>query len=72
VLENRGATTSGFSIREVDVLRLMADGLDTHQIGKELGYSERTIKNIIYTFTTRVRLRNRSHAVFYAMRAGVI
>ncbi|WP_405060777.1 LuxR C-terminal-related transcriptional regulator [Kribbella sp. NBC_01505] len=72
VLENRGAAASGLSVREVDVLRLMAEGLDTHQIGKELGYSERTIKNIIYAFTTRVRLRNRSHAVSYAMRTGVI
>jgi DNA-binding NarL/FixJ family response regulator len=72
ILANRGAVESGLSIREVDVLRLLADGLDTHQIGKELGYSERTIRNIIYAFTTRVRLRNRSHAVSYAMRTGVI
>ncbi|TDD61399.1 response regulator transcription factor [Kribbella antibiotica] len=60
------------SMREVDVVRLMAEGLDTYQIGEELGYSERTIKNIIYAFTTRVQLRNRPHAVSYALRTGVI
>ncbi|MFD9888067.1 LuxR C-terminal-related transcriptional regulator [Amycolatopsis sp. NPDC059027] len=72
VLESRGMTASGLSSREIHVLRLMADGLDTHEIGKELGYSERTVKNIIYALTTRIQLRNRPHAVAYAMRAGVI
>ncbi|GAA4531847.1 helix-turn-helix transcriptional regulator [Amycolatopsis samaneae] len=72
VLESRGMTASGLSTREIHVLRLMADGLDTQEIGKELGYSERTVKNIIYALTTRIQLRNRPHAVAYAMRAGVI
>ncbi|MFI5735647.1 response regulator transcription factor [Kribbella sp. NPDC051587] len=72
VRDRHGDSASGLSIREVDVLRLMADGLDTQQIGHELGYSERTIKNIIYAFTTRIRLRNRAHAVSYALRTGVI
>jgi DNA-binding CsgD family transcriptional regulator len=65
-------TASGLSPREVDVLRLMADGLDTNEIAKNLSYSERTVKNIIYTITSRLRLRNRPHAVAYAMRAGII
>lgn len=72
VLEGRGMTASGLSTREIHVLRLMADGQDTHEIGKELGYSERTVKNIVYALTTRVQLRNRPHAVAYAMRVGVI
>jgi len=54
------------------VLRLMADGMDTGEIARNLSYSERTVKNIIYAITTRLSLRNRSHAVAYAMRAGVI
>ncbi|WAL66511.1 response regulator transcription factor [Amycolatopsis cynarae] len=60
------------SPREIDVLRLMAEGMDTNDIARELRYSDRTVKNIIYTLTSRLRLRNRSHAVAYAMRAGLI
>jgi DNA-binding NarL/FixJ family response regulator len=72
VLAAHGLTASGLSPREVDVLRLMADGLDTNEIAKNLSYSERTVKNIIYTITNRLHLRNRPHAVAYAMRAGII
>ncbi|EME61743.1 helix-turn-helix transcriptional regulator [Amycolatopsis decaplanina] len=63
---------SALSPREIDVLRLMADGLDTQEIATELSYSERTVKNVIYAATDRLRLRNRSHAVAYAIREGVI
>ncbi|WP_107061910.1 helix-turn-helix transcriptional regulator [Streptomyces cellulosae] len=62
----------GLSARETDVLRLVADGLDTKEIAAELSYSERTIKNIMHGLTTRLHLRNRAHAVAYAMREGYI
>lgn len=58
--------------READVLRLMADGLDTAEIAGRLCYSERTIKNVFYGLTTRLNLRNRPHAVAYALRKGMI
>ena len=58
--------------REVDVLRLMAEGWDTAEIAGKLCYSERTVKNVIYAMTNRLNLRNRPHAVAYAVRAGVI
>ena len=58
--------------RERDVLRLLADGLDTAEIASSLAYSERTIKNIIHDVTTRLNLRNRSHAVAYAIKAGIV
>ncbi len=58
--------------READVLRLMADGLDTAEIASRLCYSERTIKNVFYGLTTRLNLRNRPHAVAYALRKGMI
>lgn len=63
---------AGLSPREVDVLRLMADGLNTDEVAAELCYSQRTVKNVIYGLTHRLQLRNRSHAVAYALRAGVI
>jgi DNA-binding NarL/FixJ family response regulator len=72
VLVPRGLSFAGLSEREVKVLRLVADGLDTGEIARHLSYSERTIKNVIHDVTTRLQLRNRSQAVAYAMREGLI
>jgi DNA-binding NarL/FixJ family response regulator len=72
VLTPNGLTAAGLTPREVDVLRLMADGLDTAEIAGKLCYSERTVKNVIYGVTHRLKLRNRSHAVAYALRSGLI
>ncbi|GAA3351192.1 LuxR C-terminal-related transcriptional regulator [Amorphoplanes nipponensis] len=72
VLTPHGLTSSGLTPRELDVLRLMADGLDTSEIAGRLCYSERTVKNVIYGLTHRLNLRNRSHAVAYALRTGMI
>jgi DNA-binding NarL/FixJ family response regulator len=72
VLTPHGLNASGLTPREIDVLRLMADGMDTAEIAGKLCYSERTVKNVIYGVTHRLKLRNRSHAVAYALRAGMI
>jgi DNA-binding NarL/FixJ family response regulator len=72
VLAPRGLSFSGLSSREADVLRLVADGLDTGEIANQLAYSERTVKNVLHDVTTRLQLRNRSHAVAYALRSGLI
>lgn len=58
--------------REVDVLRLLSDGLNTREVALKLNYSERTIKNIVHDMVIRLNLRNRTHAVAHALRAGVI
>jgi DNA-binding NarL/FixJ family response regulator len=72
VLTPRGLTLGGLTEREVAVLRLIADGHDTAEVGRELYFSERTVKNIIHDVTTRFDLRNRAHAVAYAIRQGLI
>jgi DNA-binding NarL/FixJ family response regulator len=72
VLAPRGLTLSGLSQRETDVLRLLADGYDTAEIARTLSWSERTVKNIVHDVTTRLQLKNRAHAVAYAMREGLI
>jgi DNA-binding NarL/FixJ family response regulator len=62
----------GLSDREIEVLRLVADGCDTAEIAGRLSYSERTIKGILHDVKTRLHLRNRTHAVSYAMREGLL
>ncbi|MFD3524843.1 LuxR C-terminal-related transcriptional regulator [Streptomyces sp. NPDC058653] len=44
----------------------------TPDIATKLGYSERTIKNILHSVMTRLQLRNRAYAITYAMRQGLI
>ena len=72
VLAPRGLTFSGLTERETAVLRLLAQGHDTAEVGRQLFYSERTVKNIIHDVTSRLELRNRAHAVAYAIREGLI
>ncbi|MEU6555527.1 response regulator transcription factor [Streptomyces sp. NPDC046915] len=67
-----GAPASGLTSREVDVLRLVAEGFDTGEIASKLSYSERTVKNVMHGLTTRLHLRNRAHAVAHALREGYI
>lgn len=72
VLVPKGLTSSGLSDREIEVLRLVAEGCDTAEIAVRLSYSERTIKGILHDVKTRLHLRNRTHAVTYAMREGLL
>jgi len=72
VLNPRGLAFTGLSKREIDVLRLVSEGFATAQIASKLSYSERTVKNVLHDITTRLQLRNRSHAVAYALRQGLI
>lgn len=72
VLEPRGLTGAGLEVREVGVIRLLAEGLDTAEIARRMNYSERTVKSIIHGVLTQRQLRNRAHAVAFALRAGVV
>ena len=45
VLHPRGIAFDGLSHREIEILRLVADGDDTDEIARKLCYSQRTIKN---------------------------
>jgi DNA-binding NarL/FixJ family response regulator len=72
VLAPRGLRVNGMADREVRILRLVADGHDTREIASTLNYSERTVKNVLHDVTTRFQLRNRSQAVAYAIREGLI
>jgi DNA-binding NarL/FixJ family response regulator len=72
VLQPHGLHIGGMSKRETEVLRLVASGLSTQEIADQLCYSQRTVKSILHDVTNRFQLRNRSHAVAYALREGLI
>lgn len=58
--------------RERAVLRLLADGWETREIAEELCYSTRTVTTVVHDITQRFQVRNRAHAVAYALRAGML
>ncbi|WP_035804659.1 helix-turn-helix transcriptional regulator [Kitasatospora mediocidica] len=71
-VDSPGWATTEPTARETEILRLLADGLDTSEIARRLCYSERTVKNVLHGITTRFQLRNRAHAVAFALREGYI
>ncbi|MFJ4950888.1 response regulator transcription factor [Streptomyces sp. NPDC088760] len=62
----------GLDERERAVLRMVADGRETDEIAQELCYSPRTVTTVVRDITQRFRLRNRAHAVAYALRTGLL
>jgi DNA-binding NarL/FixJ family response regulator len=66
------AVAHRLSTRDLEVLRLLADGCDTTEIAERLAYSEPTIKNVIQRLFQRLQVRNRPHAVAVALRTGII
>jgi DNA-binding NarL/FixJ family response regulator len=58
--------------RELQVLRLAADGLTNRQIGRRLQISENTVKNHIRNILEKLHLHSRMEAVLYAVREELI
>jgi DNA-binding NarL/FixJ family response regulator len=58
--------------RELDVLRLVAAGLTTGEIGPRLGISPKTVENHKQRLFAKLGVQNQAHAVSIAMRAGLL
>ncbi|QUQ66082.1 helix-turn-helix transcriptional regulator [Kutzneria sp. CA-103260] len=72
LITTTGYGAAGLDAREVAVLRLVAQGAENADIARELRYSEHTIKRILKDLLSRHNLRNRAHAVAYALKIGAI
>jgi NarL family two-component system response regulator LiaR len=57
--------------REVDVLRLVAQGLANKEISQSLDISERTVANHVSSILGKLHLANRVQAALWAVRVGV-
>ena len=60
------------SEREQAVLRLLASGVTTREVGLQLDYSESTVKRTIRGVFEKMGVRNRSEAVAEAIKRGLI
>jgi DNA-binding NarL/FixJ family response regulator len=69
--EDGGPLPDGLTVREADVLRLIADGLSNSEIAEQLYVSEVTIKTHVNHIFMKTGSRDRSQAVAYAHRRGL-
>lgn len=60
------------SIRELDVVRLITDGLTNKQISARLYLSEKTIKNCTSKISIKFGVTARAQIAVYALRSGII
>ncbi len=58
--------------RELEVLRLVARGLNNRDIAKQLFISENTVKNHIRNILEKLQLHSRMEAVVYAVREKLL
>ena len=58
--------------RELEVLRLVARGLNNREVAKELFISENTVKNHVRNILEKLQLHSRMEAVMYAMREKLL
>jgi DNA-binding NarL/FixJ family response regulator len=58
--------------RELEVLRLISDGLTSQEIGERLHLSEETIRTHVRTLLAVLQVHSRAHAVAIAFRRGIL
>jgi NarL family two-component system response regulator YdfI len=58
--------------RELQALRLVADGCSNREIATEMGVTETEVKGCLHRVFARLGARSRSHAVAIALRYGLI
>lgn len=78
VQELYGARTEAFnpfsdlSERELEVLRLIADGMGNGEIAEQLVISEKTVKSHVSNILSKLHVADRTQAAVYAWREGVM
>jgi DNA-binding NarL/FixJ family response regulator len=66
------ASKSALTAREVDVLRLLAEGLSHEEIGQRLAIGAETVRTHVRKATNRLGAATRTQAVATALRSGLI
>jgi two-component system, NarL family, response regulator LiaR len=66
------APASGLSVREHEVLRLIAEGCTNTEIAEHLVISENTVKSHVSNILSKLHLADRTQAAIYAWREGVV
>jgi DNA-binding NarL/FixJ family response regulator len=70
--EKRQVPAPRLTDREMEVLSLVAEGLNNREIGQRLFISENTVKNHIRNILEKLHLHSRMEAVVYAVREKLL
>jgi DNA-binding NarL/FixJ family response regulator len=70
--ETAQAIRAELSEREIDVLKLIANGKDNAMIAADLHISPKTVKNHISNILMKLQIENRIQAAVYAVRSGIV
>ena len=70
--EPASVTDDGLTPREIEVLKLIANGKDNAMIAAELHISPKTVKNHISNILMKLQIENRIQAAVYAVRSGIV
>ena len=62
----------GLTAREMEILRLIATGAPNKQIAFRLKISEKTVRNHVSNMYEKLHIYDRSQAVLYAVRKGLV
>jgi DNA-binding NarL/FixJ family response regulator len=62
----------GLTAREIEILKLIATGSANKQIAYKLSISEKTVRNHISNMYEKLQIFDRSQAVLYAARKGLV
>lgn len=65
-------TPSDLSPRELDVVRLIGQGLSNKEIGTRLMLSDKTVKNHVANIFVKLNVNARTQVAIYALRNGII
>jgi NarL family two-component system response regulator LiaR len=68
---DRPPTPDPLTRREVEVLRLVAQGLENHEIAEKLVISEATVRTHVSNITGKLHVASRTQAALYALREGL-
>ena len=66
------ATDDSLTAREIDVLRLIADGNANKEIAAQLSIAEDTVKGYVKNILAKLGAKDRTHAVTIALKRGII
>jgi NarL family two-component system response regulator LiaR len=64
-------TDDPLTVREVEVLRLLAQGLTNQEIAAKLVIGEGTVRTHVSNILSKLHLANRTQAALYALREGL-
>lgn len=70
--EESSATDGLLSERQVEILQMVANGLGTKQVARELGITQKTVHNHLNAIYRRLDTQSLTHAVLSAVRLGII